>query len=209
MYNSSTLPFELGTTLKGTDADGNLINAKWEGAIFEVIDPRSGAKGEPLIVMVVRNLYVVASVGTALLGKRYGILKTDGGRAYTGSVIGYAPTLAAPHAVAIDDQLPSAGVAYKDLFYVILKGYHTVLTDNAGTGFNGDIAAGAALVAATAAGSTTSVAGRVSNVTLPGQTGATASFNAARNLLATALSARTTGETSADLLTYVRNSVLV
>lgn len=199
-------PFSLGETLKGTDDDGNLINTHLEGAIYYVPEKVNTASarrsGHDKKVMVVRNTY-----GSALLGKRYGLLEIDGVE-YTGRVNGYAATLAAAHAVAIDDQLDSNGVAANDLFFVVLEGFHTVLTDNAGTGFSGNIAAGAALVAATAAGSTTSVAGRVSNVTLAGQTAGTEAFNMARNLLATALSARTTGETSADLLTFVRNQVV-
>jgi hypothetical protein len=73
-------------------------------------------------------------------------------------------------------------------------------TPTAGADFNGDIAAGAPLVAATGTTSGNSTGGRVSNVTLPGQTGETAAFSAAANLVGYALSARTTGVTDADIL---------
>lgn len=207
MHYVSTLPFELGQTLKGTDADGNLVNQNMEGAVFCVPDPRSGAKGHPLIVMCVRNMYQVASTYTALLGKRYGLLKNSAGYDYAAQVVGYSATLAGAGAVAIDDQLPSTGVAAKDLFWVILKGYHTVLTDNAGTGLP-DIAIGDPLIGATAAGSTTSVAGRVAGLTVATAQATNAAL-AAINVLARALSARTTGETSTNLLTYVRNGALL
>lgn len=201
-------PIELGSTLDGTDSAGNLINTEHEGKIFRIPDKRITSNkrrsNHPLTVMVVRNVS-----GITLYGKRIAVLKKDGGVLYGSRVDGYAAILADPHAVPIDDQLPSTGVANNDLFLVILHGHYTVLTDFAGAGFNGDIAVGAALVAATFNGSTSSSAGRVSNVTLAGQTAGTASFNMARNILGTALSARTTGETHAELLMYNRNNTLI
>jgi hypothetical protein len=214
MYNSASPPFGLGETLKGTDSAGNLINTHLEGAVFEIPDLVLSAQkrrtGHFKLVMVVRNRLQIGGAGVALLGKRHGLLQTDAGATgYTGRINGYAPTLGAPHAVAIDDQLPAAGCAYNDLCYVTLKGYHTNLTPAAGAAFNGDIAAGAHLVAATAAGSTTSVAGRVSNIALANNTDAAGAGVQSRNLLGTALSGKTTGQTAEEVLMYVRNNVLI
>lgn len=200
-----TPPFALGETLKGTDADGNLINSHWEGAIFEIQDKATATSvarrsGRGRLVMIVRN-----KAGITLLPKRGVLLKTDGGADYFGRVNGYNTTLGQSHVAGIvDDLLPSTGCASNDLCFITVKGPCIALTPNAGAEFNGaDIAAGNKLVACTAAGSTTSAGGRLTNVTLVGQTGTTAAFDFATNLVAVALSARTTGETGADLLVHV------
>jgi hypothetical protein len=207
MINSANPPIALGETMKGTDAAGNLINQQWEGAIFEMKDTRSGSKGEQIVVAVVRNVYQVASAGAALLGQRLGILKSDGGRKFSGQVIGYADKNFHNHAVAIDDQLPAAGVAYNDLFLVILRGHFTGLTDNAGTGYS-DIAAGDALFAGTAAGSTTSLAGRLVGLTIV-TAHATNAVTAAIGGRGVALTARATTETSTNILAYINRSPLL
>lgn len=213
MLNSASPPFALGDTLKGTDSAGNLINTHLEGAVFEIPDyVKSTGKvrsGHFKLVMVVRNRLQIGGANVALLGKRHGLLQTDGGANYTGRIVGYAHTLGVPHAVAIDDQLGAEGCAYNDLCYVTIKGYHTNLAPAAGAAFNGDIAAGAHVVGATAAGSTTSVAGRISNIALANATDAAGANLQARNLLGTALSGRTTGETNTEILMYVRNNVLI
>lgn len=202
-------PMKLGDTLKGTDAAGNLINSHWEGAVFEIPDRSSTTSvgrrsGRGRLVMVVRNVATVA-----LLGKRAVTLKS-GGTNYFGQVDGYTDVLGEAHVVGVvDDLLPSAGCAINDLCFVTVKGPTLILTPNAGAAFTGDQAAGAKLVAATAAASTTSVAGRLSNVTLVGQTGTTDAFNFATNIVAIALTARTTGETSADQLIHVCGNLIV
>jgi len=196
-------PFELGQTLTGTNDDGDLINTQWEGAVFQHQDldrtsssiraGRGRLSGRTITAVICRNTY-----GSALLGKRLGLLEVDASnpRDYLGRVNGYSAVFTNGGIVVIDPDLDSNGVAANDLFWGIVAGPTTILTSNADTAFNGDIASGAPIVAATAAGTTTTVGGRVSNIA--GAT--TQAFSLANNLVGWALSARTTGETDSDLL---------
>lgn len=210
-----TCPFELGTTLKGTDADGNLINSEVLGAVFEfnnivTTSPTNGVRkfhtAEPLVCMAIRN-----RSGVRLYGKRFVTLdvSTAGTTGITDAK-GYADTLAEGPAVLIDEFLATNGVADKDIFWAVISGVATVLTSEVNSNFNGDIAVGAELVAATAASSTGSTTGgRVSNVTFTNATAGNSSngydgYRMALNRLGTALSARTTDNTSSDLLMRVR-----
>lgn len=208
-------PFELGTSLKGTDADGNLINSEILGRqyTFNPITtnaPTNGVRkfhtGEPLTVMAVRN-----RSGVTLYGKRLVTFDvTTAGLTGITDIKGYADTLAEGPSAPIDEFLATNGVADKDICWVVIQGVCTLQTSEAGANFNGDIAVGADLVAATAASSTGSTTGgRVSNVTFTNATAGNSSngydgYRMARNFIGTALSARTTGETSADLLARVR-----
>lgn len=194
-------PMELGETLLGTDDDGNLVNEHWEGACFwfEDIDRtssrirtgRSRRTGRAIGACLIRN-----TSGIALLGKRLARMERDTTtpREYLGRADGYADALREQGVVVIDPDLDSNGVAANDLFWGIFAGPTTILTPNAGAAFNGDIAAHAPIVAATAATTQTSLAGRVSNIT------GSEDFTDAINLVGFALSARTTGETDSDLL---------
>lgn len=214
-------PFELGKTLKGTDADGNLINVEVLGREYtfnniQTTSPTGGVRGnytgEPLRVIALRN-----RSGVTLYGKRHAVLDyTTAGTVGVTDVKGYANTLAQGPVVLIDDNLATAGVADKDIFWGIVEGCALTLTSETGAGFGGaDIAVGNDLVAATAASSTGSTTGgRVANVTFTNATAGNSSngydgYRMALNHLGTALSARTTGETSADLLIRVRNRRLI
>lgn len=214
MRKMDTAPFELGQTLKGTDADGNLINSEVLGGVFTfnnitTTSPSGGVRkfhtGGPLQCMAIRN-----RSGVTLYGKRFASLDTAAGLTEVTDVKGYADTLAEPLCVLIDENLATNGVADKDIFWGVIDGVATTLTPETGAAFNGDIAAGAVLVGATAASSTGSTTGgRVSNVTFTAATAGNTSngydgFRMALNTLGTALSARTTGETSADLLVKVK-----
>jgi hypothetical protein len=219
MGKLDSCPFELGKTLKGTDADGNLINSEVLGREFtfnniQTTSPTNGVRsfhtGEPLRVIALRN-----RSGVTLYGKRHATLDlTTAGTAGVTDVKGLCDALAEA-SVLIDPELATVGVADKDIFWGVVEGLALTLTPEAGAGFNGDIAVGADLVAATAASSTSSTTGgRVSNATFSGATdGSTVAvlraYNLAMNHLGTALSARTTGETSADLLMRVRNRRLI
>jgi hypothetical protein len=198
-------PFDLGETLQGTDDDGNLINTSWLGQIFEIPSStipqfaagnRARRSGRPVVAVILRN-----ESGQALLPKHVVNLTDTAGYSLLESADGYADALAQDHVAIVDEHLPSAGVADDDIFWGILKGPVTVLTpQEAGSQFNGDIAVGGHLVASTASTTLTANAGRVSNVTVVGQTGGTQAFSMARNILGFALSAKTTGNTDADLL---------
>lgn len=208
--------FELGTTLKGTDADGNLINSDCLGGVYTFSNvtttaPSGGVRkfhsNEPLTVMALRN-----RSGVTLYGKRHVTLDvTTAGLTGVTDIKGYCDTLAEGPSVLIDEFLATNGVADKDICWCVISGLALTLTPETGAAFNGDIAVGADLVGATAASSTGSTTGgRVSNVTFTNATAGNTSngydgYRMARNFLGTALSARTTGETSTDLLMRVRN----
>jgi hypothetical protein len=197
--------FELGETLSGTDDDGNLINTQVIGTIrtFPAKDlsvnslrgNKSFRTGRDVVAVALRN-----ESGLTLYGKRVARLTRTAGYSLLESVDGYADTLLEKQCVIIDEFLATDGVADDDIFWGIIGGPVIVLTGWAGADFSGDIAVGGQLVAAT--GSTTGVssAGRVSNVTIVGQTGGTEAFQNAANQIGVALSARTTGETNSDLL---------
>lgn len=208
-------PFELGTTLKGTDADGNLINTEvlggtWTFNNITTTSPTSGVRSfhtaEPLVCIAIRN-----KSGVTLYGKRFATLDVStAGLTGITDAKGYLDSLAEGPAVLIDDNIATNGVANNDIFWGIVSGVATVLTSEVNSNFNGDIAVGADLVGATAASSTgASTGGRVSNVTFTNATAGNSSngydgYRMARNVLGTALSARTTDNTASDLLMRVR-----
>ncbi len=212
-------PFELGQTLRGTDdgtTTGTLINNEVLGGEFtfnniKSTTPSNGVRSPhtagPLRCIAIRNVS-----GVRLYGKRWVTLDTStAGLDGLKEAVGYADTLAEGPAVLIDEFLSSTGVADKDIFWAVIDGVATTLTSETGAGFNGaDIAVGGDLVAATAASSTGSTTGgRVANVSFTNATAGNSSngydgYRMARNCLGTALSARTTGETSADLLVRVK-----
>lgn len=221
MAKLDSCPFELGTTLKGTDADGNLINGEVLGRKYTfnsitTTTPSSGVRklhtAEPLTVMALRN-----RSGVTLYGKRWATLDVaTAGLTGVTDVKGYADVLAEGHCVLIDEFIATNGVADKDIFWGVVEGVATTLTSETGAGFNGaDIAVSGDLVAATAASSTgAATGGRVTNVSFTNATAGNSSngydgYRMAMNHLGTALSARTTGETSADLLMRVRNRRLI
>lgn len=199
-------PMELGETLKGTDADSNLINGHWLGQRFTFPANRltgniRGAKdrfsGRTITAMLVRNL-----MSGAILGKRVVKLREGGGYGDFEGANGYACVKADEHVAFSDPNLPSAGCAANDIFWVILEGPTTVLSPFAGGGFDKAIAVGDPLVAATGTTTGTSDEGRVSvgGVLAGGSLAATEAYKHARNNLGRALSARTTGETNAEIL---------
>jgi len=199
----SVPPFPLGETLKGTDDDGNLINGHWLGQCFKIPANQfpsapttnlARQTGKPLCVVVLRN-----ESGIALLPKRVARLKRSAGFSLQEAVDGYADSLAEKEIVIIDEYLDSSGVADDDIFLGVYNGPVTCVTGNTGASFNGDIAVGDQLVAGTAATTQGTASGRISNVTMTA-TGASAAFNQAANLVGRAMSARTTGETGADIL---------
>lgn len=203
-------PFELGTTYKGKDDDGNLINPHWLGQVHEfpynntsgsqVRGNRKRLSGRNILAIALRN-----ESGLTLYGKRLARLTRTGGYTFLHSVDGYCAVQAEKHLVIIDPGLASGGVADDDIFWGIVAGPTTILTPEAGAAFNGDITYGDQLVGAAAATTGTSVAGRAGNVIHTAATAANTlaaknAFENAVNMIGYALSARTTGETNADLL---------
>lgn len=199
------LPFGLGETLKGKNADGDTINETWLGTrvAFEHIDRsttglttgKSRLSGDTVKAIVLRN-----TSGITLLPKRLVLLDVTAGYGMFKNADGYAHDLAIGPAVLVDPWLPSAGVADDEIFLGIYEGPALCLTPTVAADFNAAIAAGAPLVAATGTTSGNSTGGRVSNITLPGTTAGTVAFSMARNMIGYALSARTTDVTNSDIL---------
>lgn len=196
------LPFERGQTafggqsgLAATDFD-NIVGREYK---VEDIDPSSttltGSKtrsGRHITLLAVRN-----SSGGALLPKR--CVQFKAGK-WGLEVDGYTTVTAEDRAGIVDEFLPAAGVPANDVFYIVVEGPTLVLTDLAG-GANNLIPANTVLVALTAASSGATTAGRVAPQDLTGATAVLA--NQATNRIGRALSAATTANTNADLLTEV------
>jgi hypothetical protein len=111
-------------------------------------------------------------------------------------VSGYTTTTAQEVAGVVDDQLPSAGVASNDLFWLLRRGPCLVKTPLAGDAGN-VFAEGDILVALTAVTSGATTAGR------PGVLASAATTNTAAailNVYARVMSARTTAQTATDML---------
>lgn len=210
MYNGSP-PFGLGETLKGTDEDGNLINTHVLGQVYVFpAPPATGSKkrptGRPIVAVALRNVS-----GFTLLGKRLASLYDSAGYHHLEAVDGYSIATAELNAIPVDGYLPSSGVADDDIFWGIIDGPCPMLAPHSADGFAGvDIAVGADLIAATE--NTTngnSTAGRVGNLSFVAATAGNTSaalrgYNMARGFIGTALSARSTGETGAEILVNVR-----
>lgn len=202
-------PMELGQTLKGKDADGNLINGAKLGLKYvfpanKFTGGPSRAKGrvtgKPIVAVLLRN-----EAGFSLLPKRFGRLRAAAGYSLAESVDGYSAGTADPRIVGIDSNLPAAGVADDDIFWGILEGPFTCLTPITDTDFGSDIVVGDLLVAATGTTTGVTTSGRIGkpvfvNATAGSTTAALNGFNMAAGIVAKALSARTTGNTAADIL---------
>lgn len=192
-------PFNLGETYKGKDADGNLLNPTWLGAVFEFqYGSRTAISRGGKNRKSARTIKAIATrntSGIALLPKRVVQFETTAGLSNLHSVAGYCTVFAGAHNAIVDDSLPSGGVADDDIFWAIVQGPVLCLVPMVGSSFNGtDIAVGDKLIACTAATSQATSAGRVTNKTFSSVTAGV--FDAAVNLIGTALSARTTGETT-------------
>ena len=202
IFSTGKLPFERGETLKGVDSDGStLINTDKVGQIYQMSDVKmtGNQRGQkalrsnsPIFAVVCRNVS-----GIALLGKRLGSFERDTSNIYdfSGNVDGYTTALRRQGVVAIDEHLPSAGVAANDLFWGIIYGHAILLTANAGADFPEDIAAHSQLVAGTGDGSTTSLAGRIASLTL-----STATQAMQNSIIGWALTAKTTQATGAEVM---------
>lgn len=115
-------------------------------------------------------------------------------------VDGYVTSLAAEAAGVVDEWLPTAGVPNGDLFWLLVDGCSLIRTDLAGdTGT--DFAEGDILVAATAATSQSTTAGRVKQADFAVTEAVLA--NNITNRIGRAMSANTTAQTNRLLLADV------
>lgn len=202
-------PMNLGEVLDGKDPDGNLTNEDKLGMVHTFpantltggpARSKTVKTGKPITAILLRN-----TSGLTLLPKRLGQLSRAAGYAMIKEVDGYSTTLANTHVVLIDDNLPSSGVPDDDIFWGIISGPGLILTPITDTDFNGDIALGARLVAATGTTTGATTSGRVSNVTFTGATAGNTlngfdGFKMAAGVLGRAMSARTSAETASDIL---------
>jgi hypothetical protein len=186
MARDENPPVERGATyFAGRDTDTDSF-ANMEGHKWRWEDTLYGT-GFFVDTVLVRN-----TSGVTLQGKRLAVFDSAN---FGRRLAGYAATTAAPHAVVIDDALGANGVPNNDLCWVIVRGPCLVKTDLAGGAAN-VIAAGDQLAGITAATTGAVTAGRVQTV---GITAATIN----RGIVATALSAATTGQTDASILAFV------
>jgi len=198
-------PFPRGEYSTQSGAFDHLVGKEW---VFEDLDYTQSASnmgarkhrtGRYVHCRLVKN-----SAGAALLPKRVVRFKVSG-TAYGAEVDGYVRTTA-ERGYPVDEFLPAAGVPDGGYFWIVVRGPAMVITPLAGTEFNGDITEGTVLVALTAitSGATTSGRLAVQNITGSTQT-SDYSFilSQAENYVGRALSAKTTGNTNADLLIEV------
>ncbi|NJL70214.1 MAG: hypothetical protein HC888_00775 [Candidatus Competibacteraceae bacterium] len=201
MSRDNSPPFNRGE-YAAAETDGSLSFVYLEGReyLFEDTDPRatSGSAasrtGRMVRCRLVRNVS-----GGNLLPKRLVQFSTDAGR-YGSRVSGYATTTA-QEGVPVDEYLPAAGVPNNALFWVVVSGPALVLSDLAG-GANNVITVGQRLVSLTAATSGATTAGRVAPIDLTGAT--TPLANQILNTIGQALTAKTTGNTNADVLVEIQ-----
>lgn len=169
----------------------------------DTIAPSAGNKerirsGDRCLAILVRN----TSGSTLLPGQAVSWASGYRGR----RVDGLVRTTAAPVAGIVDDHLAAAGVRNGDMFWLIVGGPCLCKTSLAGNAEN-VISQEGALVALTAATSGATTAGRVvaQSLTASSQlTDYSSVINQANNLIGHAMSAKTTGNTNADVLVYLQ-----
>lgn len=147
-------PFALGQTLGVSSNDDG---KSWVGTVkqFPDVDPTTGKvrSGRVKTCVAVRN-----ASGVALLPKRVVRFAVGtAGVAVFAHVDGYANVTNEERVGVVDEYLPAAGVADKDVFWVTVQGPTEVSVALSGT----DVAVGDRLSAITAAASTSTTAGRV------------------------------------------------
>jgi hypothetical protein len=201
-------PMQLGQTLSGKDSDGNLIHTDKLGLIYEfptflASGDNRGQKYRPGGGRHIQAVLLRNTAGYVLLPGRLGLLDTTAGYGGVQNVIGYTAALAAFGVVVIDPFLGSETVADDDIFWGIIGGPVLCKTPIADTAFNGDIAVGAKLIAVTGTTTGATTSGRVGNASLANNTSAQGAFDQSCALVGRALSARTTGNTNADILVEV------
>jgi len=127
-------PFDMGESLSGTDADGNIINAQWEGAVFEFPDVdrtpalrggKSRRSGSVVRCVCVRN----TSGGNLVIAKKVIIfditpIETSTSQQLFGLASGQGGAVNQLGGVGDNDftGLASVGVATNDLFWLIIGG---------------------------------------------------------------------------------------
>jgi hypothetical protein len=205
MARDEAPPFGRGETFYngGTIDSNNLGGVQYEGKTyrFEDLDYSQTGGIKPARTGRYVDCMVVRNVGAAaLLPKRLATFQLTAGSPMVGRVDGYSRLTSTP-AFPVDEFLPAAGVPVNDLFYLVINGPATVLTDLA-AGANNVFNVGDVLTSLTAATSGATTAGRVKPQDLTGATSLLA--NEVQNRIGLAMSAKTTSQSNADLLIDVR-----
>lgn len=192
MSRLNDLPFPRGSTFWGgaTVADST-SGAQLEGKEYLVEDNELyNNTGSYVKLRIVRNI-----AAFTLAPKR--LLRTVAGK--TGQSDGYANSN--PQTVlGVVDQAYTGNIAINDLFYCVVEGPCLVKTPLAGDVTN-SIAVGDWLVNATGATSGATTGGRAADISLAGATAVLG--NQILYAFGQAMSAATTANTDADLLTFV------
>jgi hypothetical protein len=205
-YAAGNPPFALGTTYRGLDDDSNEINDDFMGMIYQhqspVLSSVSGVRdrnAERFISAVcLRN-----DSGVVLFGKRLAQFELTAGLSVVERADGYPIVQAQKGLILIDPfgTIPTDGVPIDDLFWGLFEGVCIARTPFTGAAFALDIAVGAQLVSSTInSTSQNSNAGGLGNFTVQDTLNNTEVYAMVNNHIAVAMSARTTGETNADLL---------
>ena len=204
MYANVNTPFKRGQTYYNGNVPTSTYwkeSAMIEGmeGIFEDLAPATARgqvlvkrSGRPVRCRVVRN---VTAGETALLPK---MVVTYASTYRLRRVIGMVCILDAECAGVVDEFLPAAGVAYGDLFWIVVEGQTLV---NRGRESN-VIAAEDWLCGQTAATTNAATAGSVYTYAITGDT--TVQSKCDLNRIGWAVSAKTTGETNTGMLCDIR-----
>jgi len=183
--------FFAGSVPSVTGATSRLEGTKKDFADVEPVTsgPASARSGDTLTCRLVRN-----SSGIALAAKR--VVKWKSGY-INKRVDGYCSTDYEAVAGVVDDKIPSGGVADGDLFWLMQRGPGLVKT-SLGADATNVISEGANLAALTSASSVSTTSGRVQAVAATSSV--TNAISGLANRIGRALSAKTTGNTNADVL---------
>ena len=204
MARNENPPFGPGETFYNVFANLTQANTndgiQYEGRewVFEDINPQTKVNRTQQYVRrrIVRNI----SGGALLPGRLVQFSNAPNANGvYGGQVDGYAFTTA-QRAYPVDEFLPAAGVQNNDLFWIVVDGPASILTDLAS--LNPNIAVGDKVIAQTAATSGATTAGRI--IDINANTGsATAIAQDALGYIGTAMSAATTAQTNTSTLVQV------
>ncbi len=203
MSHQESLPFARGTTFFDGGTTDTTSGRQLEGREYDVpdVDPRSTGTGSATYrtsrmvrVRIVRN-----KTGFALLPKKLVSFGTEAGKS-TGQANGHVRLTADPVQGVVDEYLPSAGCPDGDLCYVVVAGPALCLPDLA-AGANNVLPVETRVVSLTAATSGATTAGRIAPQDITGATSLLA--NQIQNCVGKVLTARTTANTTSDVLVDV------
>lgn len=206
-------PFPRGGTWNPNCASTSTDGQEYEGREywFDDLNYASTASVKPrrsnrqVKCRVVRNACTTAAAGEPTTGnlqpKRIGVFKNDNTATKINGYCAFGITTAPANMlqpVPIDEFLPVAGVVPGDLFYVVVEG-PAIVTTGLSMGPSLDIAVGDVVVAKTAVTSGATTSGRLESALYTGNGTSQGLVWTALNNIGRALSACTSGATSATV----------